>query len=46
MKATDAKSSTLEKIINRRSLSVGNNPFTGIPKDLPGGFLLIDFNRK
>jgi two-component system NtrC family sensor kinase len=43
MKATDAKSSTLEKIIDRRSLTDGNNPFIGILKDLPDAVLLIDF---
>jgi PAS domain S-box-containing protein len=43
MKATDAKSSTLEKIIDRRSLTDGNNPFIGILKDLPDAVLLVDF---
>jgi len=44
MKAINAKSSTLEKIIDRRSLTDGNNPFIGILKDLPDAVLLVDFH--
>lgn len=43
MKAKNAKSSSLEKIIDRQSLTEGNNPFIGILKDLPDAVLLVDF---
>jgi hypothetical protein len=46
MKATDAKSSTPEKIKDRRSLTEGSNPFIDTLKDLPGAALLIDFDGK
>jgi two-component system NtrC family sensor kinase len=44
MKAKNAKSSSLEKIIDRQSLAEGSNPFVGILKDLPDAVLLIDFS--
>jgi hypothetical protein len=46
MQATSHKSSTPEKIIDRRSLTDGNNPFISILKDLPGTVLTIDFDGK
>lgn len=43
MKAKNAKSSSLEKIIDRQSLAEGSNPFLVILKNLPDAVLLIDF---